>query len=735
MKKLILTIIFFVACLATSAQSQNISGIVLELDKNGAKQPLIGATVSWINTNIGVISNELGKFILSSDNISDRRLVVSYVGYQTDTLELKGNEIEIILKSVLSLNEVLISWEKPGTLIKLEGLKTEVIGAKELTKAACCNLSESFETNATVDITYKDGITGSKEMQILGLSGAYIQLLTENAPLINGLGQTYGINGIPGTQISSINIVKGPGSVIYGHESISGMVNVELKDPNFADKLFVNGYYDASNRFELNVDKGLQLSPELTGLVSLHIDKFSNKLDENGDGFLNVPLVTNFNGLTKFKFDNARGFISQNTFKYLNEERAGGQMAFDFNRDNADLSAYGQKLNTNRFEFYGRTGYVIPSANYKSIGLQYSFVNHNQNGFYGLRQMNGEQTNVQLRLLYNQKIGEYNNLIIGSSYKHNKQNEQFGNLEINQLENTPGLFVENTLDIHNSIVFITGVRADFLKTETIYTPRANLKVAILPSLDLRLSVGSGFKQSNILAENPGMLTSNRQIIITEPLDIERALTYGFNADKRFYFGNKEGRIGLDVYRTKFSNKIIPDFDTDQNAVFFQNLTGESFADNIQLEAAQTIGNFEIKAAYKYLNVYTERNGVQTQEPFVAKNRFLGSLYFESNNKNWNANFTSQWVGAKRLPKLVQNLQHDVSGYGIQSPSFTTINTQVTRKFNNFEIYLGAENLFDVRQERFIVGHENPYSGTFDASYIWGPIEGRRIYTGFRLTFN
>lgn len=735
MKKRITYLLFISLFWAASANSQSISGTVLEKDKSGNKQPLIGASIVWIDTNIGTFSNEFGKFSLSAESILDKRLVVSYVGYQTDTVKVVGESVEIILQSSLSLNEVLISWQKPGTIIKLEGRKTEVIGAKELTKAACCNLSESFETNATVDITYKDGITGSKEMQILGLSGAYIQLLTENAPLINGLGQTYGINGIPGTQIAAINIVKGPGSVVYGHESISGMVNVELKDPNMADKLFVNGYYDASNRYELNVDKGLQISPELTGLISLHLDKFSTKKDENGDGFINVPLVTNFNGLTKLKFDNARGFISQNTIKYLNEERAGGQMAFDFNRDNADLSAYGQKLTTNRLEFYGRTGLVIPSANYKSIGLQYSLVNHNQNGFYGLRSMDGKQTNLQLRLLYNQKIGEYNNLIIGSSYKYNKQTEQFGNLLINQLENTPGLFLENTLDINQSLVLITGIRADFLANQTVYTPRANLKVSVLPSFDVRVSVGTGFKQPNILAENPGMLTSNRQIIITETLDIERALTFGINADKRFYFGNKEGRIGVDIYRTKFSNKIIPDFDSDQDAVFFSNLKGESFADNIQIEAAQAIGNFELKAAYKFLNVYTERNGQQVQEPFVAKNRFLGSIYFESNDNNWNANFTTQWVGGKRLPSLVQNLQQDISGYGSISPSFTTINTQLTRKFKNFELYIGAENLMNVKQENFIVGNENPYNGTFDASYIWGPIEGRRIYTGFRLTLN
>ena len=249
---------------------------------------------------------------------------------------------------VINLKGADVTFEKSGVMISIQPIKTEIISSKELRKAACCNLGESFETNATVDVTYKDALTGSKELQVLGLSGSYIQLLTENAPLISGLGLTYGLNGIPGTQIESINIVKGPGSVMFGPDAMSGMINVELKDPDRADKWFINGYMDENFRSELNIDHKFKVATNVNSFLSFHIDDMYKKVDENGDNFLDMPLVRNINVLNKWKFNNQKGLMSQFSIKYLNEQRMSGEKDFDYRRTYADMSKWAQKINTNR---------------------------------------------------------------------------------------------------------------------------------------------------------------------------------------------------------------------------------------------------------------------------------------------------------------------------------------------------------------------------------------------------
>ncbi|MEY2794021.1 MAG: hypothetical protein RJA76_2013, partial [Bacteroidota bacterium] len=295
------------------------------------------------------------------------------------------------------LKSAEVTFEKAGTMISISPFKTEILTNKELRKAACCNLGESFETNATVDVTYKDALSGSKELQLLGLSGSYIQLLTENAPLIAGLGLTYGLNTVPGTQIESISIVKGPGSVVFGPESLSGSINIELKNPSKEVPLFVNYYLDENFRNEINIDFTKKINSKLSTLFSIHTDVFNKKIDENGDDFLDIPMVRNFNFLNKWKFENGKGFISQNTIRFMNEERKAGQQQFDFSKDIADLSAWGQKLNTNRVEFYGRTGKVIPSAVFQSIGFQYSIVSHAQKGFAGIKTYDANQISANIR--------------------------------------------------------------------------------------------------------------------------------------------------------------------------------------------------------------------------------------------------------------------------------------------------------------------------------------------------
>ncbi len=631
---------------------------------------------------------------------------------------------------VINLKGADVSFERSGVMISMQPIKTEIVSMKELRKAACCNLGESFETNATVDVTYKDALTGSKELQVLGLSGSYIQLLTENAPLISGLGLTYGLNGIPGTQIESINIVKGPGSVMFGPEAMSGMINVELRDPERAENWFVNAYLDENLRREINIDRKIKINEKLNTFNSIHFEDMTRKVDENGDGFLDMPLVRNINFLSKWKFNNQKGWMSQLSVKYLFEQRMSGQMNYDYDRTYADMSSWGQRIFTDRVEVYGRTGYVIPSADYKSVGIQYSYVYHQQEGYYGLKSYGGYQSLFNLRAIYNMELFKKHSVNIGLSLKNENINEQFDTLNMNRTEVTPGFFVEDTYKASPRLTFILGYRLDYLKSKLYHTPRFNMKYTLTDQTDIRFSVGKGVRLPHVLAENPALLVSSKEFKIAKNIKPEESVNYGANIVHNFNLFYKKGSIGIDLYRTEFQNRMRIDLDTDPLVVNVYSQENASFSNSFQVELTYKIlKTVEMKLAYKYLDVQSKWNGNYIRDPYIAKDRFLATFSYESYNRKWKANLGFNTVGSKRLPQTHPHFGTD--NLPLKSPVYTIVNTQATRVFKSYEIYLGAENLFDFKQNSHLLGSDDPYGPYFDASYIWGPMDGRRVYVGFR----
>ncbi len=726
--KLILIVFCVMLSMAFSPtlNAQTITGSIMD----GSHQAIEGATVYWINTSISTMSDAKGKFKIDSTGIKDKRLITQLIGYNSDTFEVSTKMVMIHLTRLVILKEANVNFEKSGVMISMQPIKTEIIGIKELKKAACCNLGESFETNATVDVTYKDALTGSKELQVLGLSGSYIQLLTENASLISGLGITYGLNGIPGTQINAINIVKGPGSVIFGPEAISGMINVDLHDPEKSDKWFINGYVDENLRREINVDRTIKLNQNLSTFLSFHIDDMTRKVDENGDRFLDMPLVRNINILNKWKYTNQKGLMSQFSFKYLNERRMSGEVGYDYDRSYADMSAWGQKINTNRIELYGRTGYVIPAADYKSIGFQYSYAYHEQKGYYGIRAYDAKQNLLNLRLIYNMELNSKHSVNVGLSLKSENITEQFDTLNVDRTELTPGVFIEDTYKASPRLTFIFGYRLDRVNTNIYHTPRINMKYSISDQTDVRFSAGTGVRLAHVFAENPALLVSSKAFNIDKNLKAEQAFNYGANLVHTFTFLYKKGSIGIDLYRTEFKNRLRVDLDKDPLVVNVYSQENGSFSNTFQAELTYKIlKTVEMKLAYKYLDVQSNFSGNFIRDPYIATNRFLTTFSYESFDRKWRTNVGINFVGSKRLPQTHPHF--GTENLPLKSPSYTIINSQVTRIFKKWEVYLGAENLFDFKQMTHLLGSDDPYGPYFDAAYIWGPMDGRRVYAGFR----
>lgn len=728
MKKLFFLLFYF---WVSYTMGQSVHGIILGKSPSGLESPLPGAALHWIGTGKGTISDDEGKFHLSGEGISDYRMIVTYTGYKPDTLMKPGNHfIRIILSENISLKAAVVESDREN-LAALESRKTEIIGAKDLKKAACCNLGESFETNATVDITLKDALSGSKEIQILGLSGAYTQILTENAPVITNLGLTYGLNTIPGTQIEAINIVKGPGSVIFGHESISGMINVELKDPAKAEKLFLNLYSDLNNRHEINLDLAKKGKKGFSSLLSLHGDYASTKQDMNRDGFRDMPVLGTFIGMQKIKYQKGN-LVSVNHVRYVFEDRRTGQTSFDFNRDDSDSLLYGQFLKTHKGEFSGRTGIILPSTHYSSLGIQYTGVIHEQSGKFGLRDYRGNQNTLDIRIIWNSNVLPKHSLNAGLNFRHNETHERFDTFRFNKLENIPGVFIEDTYSPGKKTIWVIGLRGDYLG-KVYLTPRVNVKRTIFPKTDLRLSAGTGWRTSSILAENPGILSSQRIILQPQPLKPESAFNFGADLTRTFELFYRPGTITLDAYRTEFTNKIIPDFESDSTSrhVVFRNLEGMAYSNTIQIQAEhEIIKNLSLKLSFKYLDVFSKLGNNRIVQPFISKYRSAVFLHYQTFNRKWTFSTSVNWFSSKRLPNTQNNPLN--LRFAENSTPYFILNGQLNRIFKNLELYLGAENLLGFKQGSSIIDAGYPGSPYFDTNYVWAPMDGRRIYGGLRF---
>ena len=428
---------------STDEHLVKIKGVVLEEDKKGSFKPLQGASVVWLGTNTGTITDSSGIFLIPHDDNSGR-LIISYTGYASDTIAINDmQELKIILASGRQLSEVKVFAKQRSTYLSaLNPVRTQVMTERELFKAACCNLSESFETNPSVDVSYNDAVTGSKQIQLLGLSGNYTQLTVENLPGPRGIATPLGLNSIAGPWVESIQLNKGVGSVTNGFESIAGQINVELKKPEEAERLYANVYINDMGKTDLNLNLTQKLGKKWGTAFLLHDDFLNNKsIDFNNDGFRDLPTGNQFNAINRWKFEDGKGFLTQFGFKFLNDKRTGGEIKFDPENDKFTTNHYGLGINTKRYEGFAKIGYVFPEKKYKSIGLQLSAFNHQQDSYFGLTDYDARQNNFYANLIYQSIIGtSAHKFRTGLSFVSDKYNEDFRSINFKRTETVPGAF-------------------------------------------------------------------------------------------------------------------------------------------------------------------------------------------------------------------------------------------------------------------------------------------------------
>lgn len=742
--------LYLLAVMVTAMQlsAQSIKGRVVEKNATGII-PVPFAHVLYTDTAIGTVTDSLGRFELQRLE-NHRFITASFVGLTSDTVEITETNYQgltITTEQVMELDEVQVEAESKATKIdRLNPIKSTIMTEKELFKAACCNLSESFETNPSVDVTYSDAITGAKQIQMLGLAGIYTQITTENLPGVRGLSAPYGLGYIPGTWVESIQVTKGIGSVANGFESITGQVNAELRKPESKDRIFANGYANTQGRYEGNLVLTQPVNKYISTALLMHGSSQSGTVDQNKDGFMDMPNGTQLNVINRWQFHTTKRIEGMLGVKALIDNREAGQVN---NGSNAH-HLYMVNMKTERFELFGKTGYVFPTTNYSSVGLMWSALTHSQNSSFGKNLYNTRQQSLYANLIYQSMFGNTNHKYrTGLSFMHDRYNESIAitsvsmdTAQLNRVEQVPGAFFEYTWTIREKWMIISGLRADYHNLFGFFaTPRLHARYDHGNGTVLHLTAGRGQRTSNIFAENVQLFTTSRNFYL--PQNWETRAAYGLRPEVAWNFGlsmtteiklgrRKSATLEADVFRTEFENQVVVDLDNSARSVSIYNLNGRSYANSAQVQITyEPVRRLEVRAAYRYYDVKTQYQSGLLQKYLVSNHRAFINVAYKTRDKKWVMDVTASWFGPKRLPTTSDNPE-DLR-LPSRSPSYTVLHAQVTRVIGKrWEVYAGGENLLDQRQQRLILSPDQPFGNHFDASVIWGPVQGRMVYAGFRF---
>ena len=622
---------------------------------------------------------------------------------------------------------------------------TTLLTSKELLKAACCNLAESFETNPSIDVNFSDALTGTKQIKMLGLTSPYLMITEENIPAVRGASQAYGLSFTPGTWVESIQITKGAGSVVNGFESISGQINTEMIKPINDLPFFLNVYGASDSRLELNTHFNKKISDQWSSSLFLHGNTRVFKTDMNDDGFLDNPLAKQINILNRWQYTNAKkGWVSFINFRYMNDQKQTGELDFDPKKDKGTTNYWGSEINTERMDVSAKLGYVFQDMPYQSIGFQNAFNSHAQDSYFGLNQYNIKQKSYYSNLIFNSIINStMHKFATGLNFTYDHYEEFVNAKDYSRIDHSVGAFFEYTYDNSDNFSLILGGRMDYHNRIGIFaTPRLHARYNPWEKGVLRFSMGRGKRIANIFAENQSLFASSRIFNIIDSngkiygLNPEVAWNYGVSFMQGFVLFDKSAEVSFDFYRTDFQNQAVVDLMQSPQQVLFYNLKGQSFANSLQMEFNYEISKrFNVRTAYKYYDIQTDYLSGTYQRPLQAKHRFFGNLSYETpivaKGKQWKFDYTFNWLGKQQLPNTSANPAPD--RLPEFSPSFSVMNAQVTRIFSaSFEVYIGGENIGNYRQDKAIVGNENPFGATFDSSMVYGSVFGQMYYAGLRF---
>lgn len=732
--KYIFSIFFLLISFALQAQ---VEGIV----QDDMGEPVPGANVFWLGTTNGVTTSGDGSFSIVKPANSNK-LIISFIGFENDTIQVdsKNQKLDIMLRAGVELGEVNVVSRKLGTMkLRNSVMNEDIISSAELTRAACCNLGESFVTNPSVDVSYSDAATGAKQIKLLGLSGTYVQMMTENIPNYRGAAAPYGLGYVPGPWMQSIQVSKGSSSVKNGYESITGQINVEFKKPQLpeADWVSANLFASSTNRYEANADATIKLSKRWSTSLLAHYENETKAHDSNNDGFVDIPQVEQYNFWNRWAYMGDH-YVFQAGIKALSEQRNSGQVSHD-GKPSHELYEIGIK--TNRYEAFTKNAYIFDKEKNTNLALILQGTFHDQNAMYGHKLYDVDQTNVYASLLFETEFNKQNSLSAGLSFNYDGYDQLYRlTNEADGLstkafvkEFVPGAYIQYTFNLNDKLMLMGGIRGDHSSMYGFFvTPRAHVKYNPNEYIHFRLSAGKGYRTNHVLAENNYLLASSRKVKIAANLDQEEAWNYGASVSTYIPLFGKTLNFNAEYYYTDFQKQVVVDMDTDPHEVAFYNLKGRSYSQVLQLEANYPLfKGFTLTAAYRLTDAKTNYNGELLEKPLTSKYKGLLTASYQTPLGLWQFDATLQLNGGGRMPHpYIASDGH--SSWEARYGSFEQLSAQVTRYFRRWSVYIGGENLTNFKQRNPIINASDPWGDNFDSTMIWGPMHGAKAYIGIRF---
>ena len=765
------------------AVAQDVSGVVL----GGDGKPMPGAAVYWAETSVGTSANLEGEFKLHRVKGYDR-LVASFIGYENDTLKVDSSisRVEFRMSEGVEMESVVVTGGSGNYVMQGGIVKNEMISFAGLCKMACCNLAESFENSASVTVGYSDAISGARQIKMLGLAGTYTQILDENRPIMRGLSSPYGLSYTPGMWLNSIQVSKGISSVTAGHEAMTGQINLEHRKPTDEERLFLNIYFDDEMKPEINLSSALPVTKDkrLSTVILVHGSADTQSHDRNGDGMRDMPFSNQVNVANRWLFQTPNGVQVRWGAKYTRDERLGGDI--DYKRNMRDSlwakKIYGSSILNQNANAYLKVGMPIGAAVFdaekeeelrSSLAFVADYNYYDEDAYFGLNDYRACQNSLLANLMYDHYFTPRHKLIVGAMATVDDYLENLYSASLigwahdsapgkslysfNRLESELGLYAEYTYDYKEKFSAVVGMRGDYntFYGKAYFTPRGHIKWNITPTTIVRASAGMGYRSTNVIADNIGILATGRTIIfdgntagVNSPFHLTRdfqrmesVATFGGSLAQTFTLvGYHDATLSFDYFRTEFFNRVIADQEWSADYVNIYATDGRSFTDNYQVDFTWTpVERFDIFATFRYTNAKQtiERQDGSTalvESPLVSRYKTLLNLQYATRFRRWVFDVTAQYNGKCRLPSL----DGDITKL-LYSPSYPMLFAQVSYKIKTWDIYVGCENILGYKQpdpillggEKMTVG-ANPYDPSFNSSVVWGPLKGRKFYIGVRF---
>ena len=644
------------------------------------------------------------------------------------------------------LNEVTVVSRKAGVSRMAGAINGSVINKDELFKAACCNLGESFTTNPSVDVNYSDAATGARQIKLLGLSGTYVQMMTENLPNFRGAAAPFSLGYVPGPWMQSIQVSKGASSVKAGYESITGQINVEYLKADDVPGVEANIYGDTDGKMEANASGNIHINDKLTTELLTHYENRWGANDMNMDGFKDMPNIRQYNLQNRWIFKSPH-YMLRAGISLISEHRTGGQtlkaLDDDMRKSMEGKELYGIDIRTSRYEAYMKHAFILNKEHGTNIALMATGSMHQEDALYGHKTYYVNEKIVYASLMLEHNFSKQHNLSTGLSLNHDYLGQLYrltndataARTRANDKETVPGIYAQYTYNLNDRLIVMAGIRGDHSsRYGNFVTPRFHVKWQANDIVGFRLSAGKGYRSVHALAENNYLLASSRQLIIDDNLKQEEAWNYGISSQMNIPLFGHTLKLNAEYYFTNFENQAMVNFDSDVHEVRVSNLDGKSYSHVFQVDASYPLfKGMTLTAAYRRNYVKETYDGILMDKPMLSKYKGLVSASYKTPLGLWQFDATMQLNGGGRMPKAY-TLSNGELSWDQTFKAYGLLSCQITRWFRHFSVYIGGENLTGYKQKHPVVDAMNPWGNQFDTNMVWGPISGVMGYVGIRVNF-